>query len=131
MNMTGFEKIAPYLTHPLVLLGFGLMLVFKFHGLLLKSGVLPQVSKKDGGDVVKQMLRYGFWLGLALVFTMFLLQFSGIGLSVWNSYMDKEKVIAVNAGEVARELLAPLQGQLQAKDEQIKALTEAITALSK
>jgi tetratricopeptide (TPR) repeat protein len=36
------------------------------------------------------------------------------------------------AAKLARELLAPLQGQLSVKDEQIKALTtEAITALSK
>ena len=35
------------------------------------------------------------------------------------------------AAKLARELLAPLQGQLSAQDQQIKALTEAITALSK
>jgi protein O-GlcNAc transferase len=36
-----------------------------------------------------------------------------------------------DAGKLARELLAPLQGELAAKNEQIKALTEAIAALSK
>ncbi len=45
--------------------------------------------------------------------------------------MEKEKVVAVNAGKLAEKLVGPLQGQLEAKDEQIKALTEAITALSK
>ena len=35
------------------------------------------------------------------------------------------------AGKLAEKLLAPLQGQLSAQDQQIKALTEAITALSK
>lgn len=131
MNIAGFEKIAPYLTHPLVLVGFVLMLVFGMHKEIVKSGLLPQVSKKDGSEILKLILRYGFWLGLVLVLAGFLLQFSGIGLSAWNSYMEKEKVVAVNAGKLAEKLLAPLQGQLQSKDEQIKALTESITALSK
>lgn len=36
-----------------------------------------------------------------------------------------------DAGKLAKKLLAPLQGQLEAKDQQLKALTEAITAVSK
>jgi len=36
-----------------------------------------------------------------------------------------------DAARLAEKLLVPLQGQLEAKDQQIKALTEAITALSK
>ncbi|CAK8712998.1 MAG: Tetratricopeptide repeat-containing protein [Candidatus Electronema aureum] len=131
MDITGFEKVAQYLTHPLALIGFVLMLVFGMHKEIVKSGLLPQVSKKDGSEILKLILRYGFWLGLVLVLAGFLLQFSGIGLSAWNSYMEKEKVTQVNAGKLAEKLVGPLQGQLQAKDEQIKALTEAITALSK
>ncbi|MCW5205873.1 tetratricopeptide repeat protein [Desulfobulbus sp. F5] len=131
MDITGFEKIAQYLTHPLALIGFVLMLVFGMHKEIVKSGLLPQVSKKDGSEILKLILRYGFWLGLVLVLAGFLLQFSGIGLSAWNSYMEKEKVLAVDANKLARELVGPLQGQLEAKDQQIKALTEAITALSK
>jgi len=131
MDITGFDKVAQYLTHPLVLVGFVLMLVFGIHSQLMKSGLLSQVSKKDSNLIIRLFFRYGFWLGLVLVLAMFLLQFSGIGLSAWNSWMEKEKVQAVNARQVAEKLLAPLQGQLQAKDEQIKALTEAITALSK
>ncbi|MGB5687487.1 MAG: hypothetical protein WBM35_16885 [Candidatus Electrothrix sp.] len=50
--------------------------------------------------------------------------------SVEQKYIDS-RVQPVDAGRVAEKLLAPLQGQLEAKDEQIKALTEAITALSK
>jgi len=36
-----------------------------------------------------------------------------------------------DAIKLAEKLLAPLQGQLEAKDQQIKALTDAIAALSK
>ncbi len=124
MNITGFEKIAPHLANPLVLAGFVLMLAYGIHWQLMKSGLLSKVDKKDSGVIIRLFLRYGFWLALTLLL-------AGVGLSAWNSYMEKEKVVSVDAGKLARELLAPLQGQLAAKDEQIKALTEAITALSK
>ncbi len=134
MNIIGFEKIAPYLTHPLVLVGFVLLLAYGIHWQLMKSGLLRQVSQKNSSLIIRLFLRYGFWLALILLLAGFGLQFSGIGLSAWNSYMDKEKVIAVNAGKVAEKLYAQLDTkdeQLSAKDEQIKALTEAVTALSK
>jgi tetratricopeptide (TPR) repeat protein len=133
MNLAWFEKIAPHLANPLVLIGFVMLLAYGIHWQLMKSGLLSKVDKKDSGLIIRLFLRYGFWLALAMLLAGFLLQFAGIGLSAWNSYMDKEKVQiqAVNERQVAEKLLAPLQGQLQAKDEQIKALTEAITALSK
>ncbi len=64
MDITGFGQVAPYLTHPLVLAGFGLMLVFGIHKEIVKSGLLPQVSKKDGSEILKLILRYGFWRAL-------------------------------------------------------------------
>ena len=131
MNITGFDKIAPYLTHPLVLVGFVMMLAYGIHWQLMRSGLLAQATKKDSALIIRLFLRYGFWLALVLLLAGFGLQFSGIGLSAWNSYMEKEKVVAVNAGKLAEKLVGPLQGQLEAKDQQIKALTEAITALSK
>mgnify|MGYP001815937130 CR=1 FL=1 len=47
MNIAGFEKIAQYLTHPLVLVGFVLMLAYGIHWQLMKSGLLSQVTKKS------------------------------------------------------------------------------------
>ncbi|CAK8721121.1 hypothetical protein KKHLCK_10360 [Candidatus Electrothrix laxa] len=82
MNIAGFEKIAPYLTHPLVLVGFVLMLAYGVHIQLMKSG-LRQVSQKDSSLIIRLFLRYGFWLALVLLL-------AGFGLSVWNSYMGKE-----------------------------------------
>jgi tetratricopeptide (TPR) repeat protein len=122
MNLAGFEKIAKYLAIPLVLIGFVLMLVFGIHSELIKSGLLPQVSQQDAGMIIKLMLRYGFQLGMSVTVL-------GFALAAWNKFMDK--VQPVDAGKIAEKLLAPLQGQLQAKDEQIKVLTEAIAALSK
>ena len=134
MNIAGFEKIAPYLTHPLVLVGFVLMLAYGIHWQLMKSGLLAQATKKDSALIIRLFLRYGFWLALILLLAGFGLQFSGIGLSAWNSYMDKEKVVAVNAGKVAEQLYAQLgtkDKQLESQEEQIKALTEAVTALAR
>ncbi len=122
MNYAWFEKIAPQLASPLVLVGFVLMLAYGVHWQLMKSGLLSKVDKKDSGLIIRLFLRYGFWLALTLLL-------AGFGLAAWTSWM--EKVLAVDAGKLARELVGPLQGQLSAKDEQIKALTEAITALSK
>ena len=134
MNLAGFEKIAPYLSSPLVLAGFVLMLAYGIHWQLMKSGLLRPVTRKDSGLIIRLFLRYGFWLALVLLLAGFGLQFSSIGLSAWNSYMDKEKIVAVNAGKVAEKLYAQLDTkdrQLESKDEQLKALTEAVTALSK
>ncbi len=134
MNFAGFEKIAPYLSSPLVLAGFGLMLAYRIHWQLMKSGLLRQVSRKDSSLIIRLFLRYGFWLALILLLAGFGLQFSGIGLSAWNSYMDKEKVVAVNAGKVAEMLYAQLDTkdqQISNHAEQIKALTKVVTALSK
>jgi hypothetical protein len=35
----GFQKIAPYLKHPLVLVGFVLLIFFGIHRTLIKSGI--------------------------------------------------------------------------------------------
>jgi tetratricopeptide (TPR) repeat protein len=138
VDIAGFEKVAPYLSNPLVLVGFGLLLAYLIISQLMKSGLLRQVFQKDSSLIIRLFLRYGFWLALTLLLAGSLLQFSGIGLSAWNSYMEKEKVQvqvqAVNAGKVAERLYTQLDRkdqQLGAKDEQIKALTEAITALAK
>ncbi|MGR0482057.1 MAG: tetratricopeptide repeat protein [Candidatus Electronema sp. V4] len=124
MNYAWFEKIAPQLASPLVLVGFVLMLAYGVHWQLMKSGLLSKVDKKDSSVIIRLFLRYGFWLALTLLL-------AGFSLAAWTSWMEKEKVLAVDAGKLAREMVGPLQGQLSAKDEQIKALTEAITALSK
>ncbi len=46
--LEGFAEIAPYLTDPLVLVGFVALLAFGVHWTLIKSGVIPQtrISKR-------------------------------------------------------------------------------------
>jgi hypothetical protein len=80
MNPNYFNEIARYLNHPLVLIGFVMMLVFGIHSQLLKAGILPKVSKKEGSRVIMQLLQYGFWLGVLIVML-------GIGLKFFQDWL--------------------------------------------
>ena len=62
-----FSEFASYLTDPLVLVGFGLVLLYGIHRTLIKSGILPPVSERTGGKIVQLLLRYGFFLALSVV----------------------------------------------------------------
>ena len=69
MNIAGFEKIAPHLANPLVLVGFVLMLAYIIRWQLMKSGLLSKVEKKDSSLslIIRLFIRYGFWLALTLL----------------------------------------------------------------
>ena len=62
-----FEKIAPYLNDPLVLIGFVLFLVFSFCRYLVKYRVIPELPSKLGFVILKQILLYGFLIGLLVI----------------------------------------------------------------
>jgi hypothetical protein len=53
-----FTGVAPYLTHPLELVGFVLLLFFGIHRALIKSGIIPPVGPRVGGRLVQSLLRY-------------------------------------------------------------------------
>ena len=74
-SITEFSKISEFLKHPLVFMGFVLMLVFSIHKLILKASILEKLTSKDSGVVVRLLLRYGFLLGVLIVFLGFCLQF--------------------------------------------------------
>ena len=65
--LAAFGKIAPYLTHPLVLVGFVLLLAFSIHQALIKSGIITPLSQRGGSKAVQMLLRYGFWLALVVI----------------------------------------------------------------
>lgn len=73
--MQGFSEYARYLQHPLVLIGFVLLLFFGVHRALLKSGVLPRLTEQSGSKVVQVLLRYGFIIALAILLLGFSLEF--------------------------------------------------------
>lgn len=70
-----FEKIAPYLKHPLVLVGFVLLLFFGIHRQLIESGIIPPLDQQAGSTAVQTILEYGFWIALAAIVLGFGLQY--------------------------------------------------------
>lgn len=77
-----FSKIAPYLTNPLVLIGFAVWLVFGIHKALIKSGILTSVSKTESGRIVRRLLNYGFIVALLLILF-------GFGLVRWSTHQQR------------------------------------------
>ena len=62
-----FEKVAPYLQDPLVLVGFVLFLFFGLGRVLLKSGIIPPLPEGLAYNILRLLLTYGFILALAVV----------------------------------------------------------------
>jgi tetratricopeptide (TPR) repeat protein len=146
-----FGKIAKFLKHPLVLLGFVIMLVFSVYDKTLEKGIIPTLSTDQGRVIVHLMLGYGFQLGVFVVILGFTWQFyktrtnwllvlivlSGFGLLFYQSFVEKEVNISSKTAETTasiQQIVATLtkqhQPELQAKDEQLKAaLTVAVNAV--
>jgi hypothetical protein len=78
-ELGGFAQLAPYLTHPLVLAGFGLLLFFALLRAVLRSKVMPTVSRSAGGRALLSLLRYGFVLALVVIVLGFALAFFQTG----------------------------------------------------
>ena len=71
----GFKEIVPYLTNPLVLVGYVLLCVFGVHRALLKARIIPPLTILTAGKVVQSVLRYGCVIALVVIILGFLLAF--------------------------------------------------------
>lgn len=67
MMGVAFEKVAPYLQDPLVLIGFVLLLMFGMARMLIKSRLLTPVSGAKSYRVIQTVLLYGLVLALAVI----------------------------------------------------------------
>ncbi|MFC1890597.1 tetratricopeptide repeat protein, partial [Thermodesulfobacteriota bacterium] len=125
-ELKGFAEIAVYLKDPLVLCGFVLMLFFGIHRALIKSGIIPPLSKRSGSKVVHSILRYGFIIALLVIFLGFALEFFQI-----HREFPVPQSVDVNAIiEAFNEQVLAYQGREQDYQDQIKNLTEAVIALA-
>ena len=88
--LSTFKDIAPYLTQPLVLVGFVLLLFFGIHRTLLKAGIIPPLTARTGGKVVQLLLRYGFVIALVVIL-------SGFGLQLFKTYRETQPPVDVGA----------------------------------
>ena len=68
-------EVIPYLTHPLALVGYVLMLFFSMHRALIKSGIIPPLNQQDGASVVHALLEYGFWIAALIIVAGVTLQY--------------------------------------------------------
>jgi hypothetical protein len=62
-----FKDVAPFLQHPLVLIGFVVLLFFGVLTALLKTGLLPQLSKKAAAELAKRVINFGFITALLII----------------------------------------------------------------
>jgi hypothetical protein len=66
-DFQGFARIAPYLSDPLVLVGFALMLLYGLFYALISSGLIPPLAPEAGGRIVQSILDYGFYAVAAVI----------------------------------------------------------------
>jgi hypothetical protein len=67
VDIAAFSSIAPFLTNVLVLVGLVLFLLFGIHRALIQSGIIPPLEQSAAPSVVLAILRYGFWIALAMI----------------------------------------------------------------
>lgn len=81
-----FAKIAPFLTNPLVLIGFSLFLFVGLVKQLIKAGIISEVTKDAGAGIVRLFLDHSFVIVLVIV----LLGFLHEGLKSYYDYRHKQ-----------------------------------------
>ncbi len=95
-----FEKAAPFLSNPLVLIGFCVLLFFSLLKLLIKARIFPQVAQTTAGRLITDSLRYGFWLATLVI----VLGFSLEALKTYRSQALSEPDDSLEAKNAVREL---------------------------
>jgi tetratricopeptide (TPR) repeat protein len=125
--LIAFEKVAPYLTNPLVLIGFVLLLVFGLYQALIRSGILQYIGKQASGRTVQALLCSRFVL--ALVVTVL-----GFGYQLYKTHVDAAPRVDVNA--IVEKLEATHRAQLtraqqdaEAWKQQAQAAVQALANL--
>jgi len=110
--MPNFAQFAPYLTHPLVLIGFAIWVLVGVLRALIRTNVIPTISQRAGGRAVQSLLRYFFYLALLTILL-------GFGLAFYQSHLHADPNIQRSEAERARldGLVAMAQGFCQRSKE--------------
>ena len=91
-QVSGFEKIAPFLNHPLVLIGFVVLIFFGLFRALLKAKIIPSLPKTTGGEVVKIFLKYGFIIAVLIILLGFAIEGYKLYLSSKQNENDRRVI---------------------------------------
>lgn len=125
--LQAFRDIAPYLTNPLALIGFMLLLLFGGFRTLIKAKIIPTLSQRAGSNIVQLLLRYGFIIALVIIA-------SGFGLEFYRTHrttapaIEQSKLID-KAFEALKGQLSVVAGRELEYQETIKALRAALAAI--
>ena len=63
----GFKAIAPYLSNPLVLVGFALFVLAGFYETLILSGVIPKLEATAASPIVAAVVNNLFWASIVII----------------------------------------------------------------
>ena len=125
--MSGFAEIAPYLTNPLVLAGFGLFLFFVLLRSLLRSKVMPTVTQRTGGQALLRAINYGFVVALVVIVLGFAFAWRQTELGT----VDVDEIL--DDFRVATDSAAANQGKLDAiarlNELEARAFRNAVLAI--
>jgi tetratricopeptide (TPR) repeat protein len=104
--------------HPLVLIGFGLVLLFGIYRGLLKAGLLKPLSSSNSYQILRLIFDHSFIL-------IFLL----IGLGFGLEFFKQSNQIPIDQNAIVHSYIKSLKSQLEIKDNQIKALGDVVKTL--
>ena len=96
--MLDFDKIAPYLKDPMVLIGFFIFIVFLLIRIIIKQNIIPTLTRRDGFSFLKLLLLYGFVFGIALMILGFGLKYREI------SKKEQKAIVAQLTSELDENL---------------------------
>jgi hypothetical protein len=123
MKNMDFSKIAPFLTNPLVLIGFSLFLLIGLLKQLIKSGIIPEVTKAAGAGIVRLFLDHSFVIVLVVVFLGFLSE----GLEKYYEYIiNKDTGIKETYSKRADAAFSAVLNELGTNVQTIGTLVSAI-----
>ena len=119
-----FGLIAPYLTNPLVLIGFVLLLGFGVLYYLIRSNIIPTVTQRAGGRIVQTFL-WGVFVIAVLIIVL------GFGLEFYKTHLAAAPSVDANAlvSKLFKEAKAATRAQVQNKALK-KQLIEAVEELA-
>lgn len=87
MDSFSFEKLAPYLSDPLVLVGFVLLLFFGLARAIVRSRLLTPINGLKSYRVLQTLLLYGFVLGVLIIALGFGLKYRDLSETVsWSNF---------------------------------------------
>jgi hypothetical protein len=96
-----FVKVAPFLTHPLVLCGFTIMLFYGVLKTLIRARILKPIGEASGAVILRLLLNYGFIVAILIVLL-------GFGLEGYRTWLKSSGTYPNVRREIGRDL-TPIQ----------------------